>query len=66
MRNIKTVLESNGFLTATGKKIWNESLISSILKNEKYVGDVLMQKTYTLDCITHKVVKIMESDQCIW
>ncbi|MCM1226688.1 MAG: recombinase family protein [Clostridium sp.] len=57
MRNIKTVLESNGFLTATGKKIWNESLISSILKNEKYVGDVLMQKTYTLDCITHKVVK---------
>lgn len=57
MRNIKTVLESNGFLTATGKKTWNESLISSILKNEKYVGDALMQKTYTLDCITHKVVK---------
>lgn len=57
MRNIKMVLESNGFLTAMGKKIWNESLISSILKNEKYVGDVLMQKTYTLDCITHKVVK---------
>ena len=44
-------------LTATGKKIWNESLISSILKNEKYVGDALLQKTYTLDCITHKVVK---------
>lgn len=57
MRNIKTVLENNGFLTATGKKTWNESLISSILKNEKYVGDALMQKTYTLDCITHKVVK---------
>ncbi len=57
MRNIKKVLESSGFLTATGKKIWNESLISSILKNEKYVGDALLQKTYTLDCITHKVVK---------
>ena len=57
MRNIKTVLESNGFLTATGKKTWNESLISSILKNEKYVGDALLQKTYTLDCITHKVVR---------
>ncbi len=57
MRNIKKVLESGGFLTATGKKTWNESLISSILKNEKYVGDALMQKTYTLDCITHKVVK---------
>ena len=57
MRNIKKVLESSGFLTATGKKVWNESLISSILKNEKYVGDALMQKTYTLDCITHKIVK---------
>jgi len=57
MRNIKKVLENKGVLTATGKEIWNESLISSILKNEKYVGDALMQKTYTLDCITHKVVK---------
>lgn len=57
MRNIKEILESKGALTATGKKIWNESLIISILKNEKYVGDALMQKTYTLDCITHKVVK---------
>lgn len=57
MRNIKKVLENKEVLTATGKKIWNESLISSILKNEKYVGDALLQKTYTMDCITHKVVK---------
>ena len=57
MTNIKKVLESSGILTAKGKKVWNESLISSILKNEKYVGDALLQKTYTLDCITHKVVR---------
>ena len=57
MTNIKKMLESKGILTAKGKKVWNESLISSILKNEKYVGDALLQKTYTLDCITHKVVK---------
>lgn len=57
MTNIKKMLESKGVLTAKGKKVWNESLISSILKNEKYVGDALLQKTYTLDCITHKVVK---------
>ena len=57
MTNIKKTLESKGILTAKGKKVWNESLISSILKNEKYVGDALLQKTYTLDCITHKVVK---------
>lgn len=57
MTNIKKVLESSGILTAKGKKVWNESLISSILKNEKYVGDALLQKTYTLECITHKVVR---------
>lgn len=57
MTNIKKTLENKGILTAKGKKIWNESLISSILKNEKYVGDALLQKTYTLDCITHKVVR---------
>lgn len=57
MRNIKNVLENKGVLTSTRKKIWNESLISSILKNEKYVGDALMQKTFTTDCITHKIVK---------
>ena len=57
MTNIKKTLESKGILTAKGKKIWNESLISSILKNEKYVGDALLQKTFTVDCITHKVVR---------
>lgn len=57
MTNIKKTLENKGILTAKGKKVWNESLISSILKNEKYVGDALLQKTYTLDCITHKVVR---------
>lgn len=29
----KLFLECKGFLTSQGKKIWNESLISSILKN---------------------------------
>lgn len=57
MTNIKKTLESKGILTAKDKKIWNESLISSILKNEKYVGDALLQKTFTVDCITHKIVK---------
>ena len=57
MTNIKRVLESKNILTSTGKKVWNESLICSILKNEKYVGDALLQKTFTSDCITHKVVK---------
>lgn len=57
MKSIKNILESRNHLTPTGKKIWSESLVRSILKNEKYVGDALLQKTYTLDCISHKVVK---------
>lgn len=36
---------------------WTHDSIKGILTNEKYCGDVLMQKTYTTDCITHKAVK---------
>lgn len=36
---------------------WTHAAIKGILTNEKYCGDVLMQKTYTADCITHKAVK---------
>jgi DNA invertase Pin-like site-specific DNA recombinase len=43
--------------TVKGKKKWNTSAILSILRNEKYVGDALMQKTYTPDSLTHKSVK---------
>ena len=57
MTKIKKTLESKGILTAMGKTVWNESLVKSILQNEKYVGDVLLQKTFTTDCISKKVVK---------
>ncbi len=33
---------------------WNKSVIISILKNERYVGDVLLQKSYTVNVIEHK------------
>ena len=36
---------------------WTINSIHSILLNEKYVGDALLQKTYTVDCITHKKAK---------
>lgn len=57
LTSIKNALEIKDLPTATGRKIWNQSLIQSILKNEKYVGDALLQKTFTSDCITKKVVK---------
>lgn len=43
--------------TALGSAKWNSGIIRNILRNEKYAGDALLQKTYTVDCISHKVVK---------
>ena len=36
---------------------WSSEAVKNILRNEKYCGDVLMQKTYTVDCLTHKSKK---------
>lgn len=44
-------------LTKTGKTVWSKSLLKNILSNERYCGDLLMQKTYTENCITKKVKK---------
>jgi hypothetical protein len=42
-------LEADGILTAAGKPKWRPETIRKILKNEKYFGDALLQKTYTVD-----------------
>ena len=55
--NIAQTLMNQKRITATGKSEWSKGEIQRILKNEKYVGDALLQKTFTVDCITHKVVK---------
>ncbi len=44
---IKKYLDENGIRTVTGKNEWSTSTIDRILSNEKYVGDVLMQKSFT-------------------
>jgi len=36
---------------------WTKNTINSILRNEKYKGDALLQKTYTTDFLEHKVEK---------
>ena len=57
VRKIKKYLESHGIKTGTGKTEWSTSTIDRMLSNEKYVGQVLMQKTYTPDFLTGKQVK---------
>ena len=54
---IKATLESMGVPTATGNKNWSTETIRRILQNEKYMGDVLLQKTYTADFIEGKIKK---------
>jgi len=53
---IKVELEKQKIKTATGKEIWDVTTIQKMLKNEKYMGDALMQKTYTVDFLTKKKV----------
>ena len=54
---IKSYLESQGIETVTGKGHWDTTTIPKMLKNEKYKGDTLLQKTYTEDFITGRKVK---------
>ena len=50
-------LERDGIKTVTGKTKWDKSVIISMLRNEKYKGDCLMQKTYTESFLTKKQIK---------
>jgi site-specific DNA recombinase len=50
-------LEADGILTAADKAKWRPETLKKILQNEKYIGDALLQKTYTVDFLTKKRVK---------
>ena len=51
---IKDGLEADRILTPKGGNVWAVSAIRNLLKNEKYCGDVLMQKTFKTDPISGK------------
>ena len=51
---IKRSLEADGILNGAGNAKWHESNIKQILTNEKYIGDALLQKTYTVDILEKK------------
>ena len=54
---IQRELTQDGIATAKGVKAWSHQIVHNILTNEKYVGDALLQKTFTTDCISKKVKK---------
>ena len=51
---IARYLSDNNIPSPAGKKIWSESTIRSILHNEKYKGDAILQKSFTVDFLTKK------------
>ena len=57
MDKITAGLERDGILTGAREKKWHTSTINKILRNEKYIGDALLQKTYTTDFLNKTRVK---------
>ena len=54
LNDIAKALTDDEILTPRGNAKWSGKGVLSILSNEKYKGDALLQKTYIADCITKK------------
>lgn len=52
-------LEADGIKSPRGKDTWRITTIKSILQNEKYKGDALLQKRFTVDFLTKKQKRII-------
>ena len=53
-RAIAKHLTEEGVPTPGGKAVWLKNTVESILTNEKYSGNALLQKGYTIDFLTKK------------
>jgi len=54
---IGCMLRDEGIKSARGTTSWAPGTIKEMLMNEKYKGDIIMQKTYTADFLTKKAKK---------
>ncbi len=52
----RTLTDEPNTYTAAGNKTWHYQSVRSILTNEKYKGDALLQKSYVADFLTKKQV----------
>ena len=50
-------LQANHIPSPTGREQWSRETISKLLRNEKYVGDVLLQKTFAREVLSDKRVR---------
>jgi site-specific DNA recombinase len=51
---IAKTLTADGILSPGKKPKWNAATVRRMLQNEKYKGDALLQKSYTIDFLTKK------------
>jgi len=58
---IASLLTDEGIPTPGGKKTWRSNVVISILQNEKYAGNAMLQKGFTTDFLTKKT-KINEGE----
>lgn len=56
-QEIADSLTRQGIRSPLGMVAWRKATIRSILSNEKYCGDVLFQKTFSKDYLSHKTVR---------
>ena len=54
MGEIATILTEKGIMRRNGETMWTRTNVQRILTNEKYVGDAILKKSYTVDCLTHE------------
>ena len=57
VHEIARALTAAGIPTPMKRKTWCETTVQSILTNEKYMGDAILQKTFCTDFLTKKMKK---------
>lgn len=57
LKQIAAKLQNEKRLSPSGKSEWSTATIRSILSNEKYKGDAIINKTFTVDCLTKEIRK---------
>ncbi len=55
--SIAAELTKRGIKTPGGKDVWNQQTVRRMLSNEKYKGDALLQKEFTVDFLQKKMKK---------
>ena len=50
-------LETDGILTGAEKTKWRSETLKKILQNEKYIGDAMLEKAYTVNFLNKKRVQ---------